>query len=59
MNLNSFLFILCGDTFFTAEILNVSDEKLFWCESLVCIDSALFSKSFPNWLSFCLFQASG
>ena len=29
MNLNSSLLILCGDTFFTTAILNVSNEKLF------------------------------
>ena len=62
MKLSSSLLILCGDTFFTTEILNVvSNEKLFWCESLACIDSALFShlSSFLKQLRWLLVQMRG
>ena len=38
MNFDSSLLILCGDTLLTDVFLDVSNEKLFWCESLPCID---------------------
>ena len=43
MNLNSSLLNCCGDTFFTTEMLNVSNEKFSMWHSFACIDRADFS----------------